>query len=212
MGRNQSTGTFNYNNIQKKDKNFMYDNLKRSNCYNCDFDTCNFDFVSFRGAHFKKCSFYNSSFKGAEFVGANLKGTKFKKSVFENTIFDSVNLDGVDFRDAEFKNVIFLESDLSKAINIDTENPEIRVFNEVPEVEISEALNNAVNELNENEYIKNARIFDTKDGSINLLTMMILLESFGEERLIRGLNTIKEEINRDFHTLSYVIRLIEKVK
>ncbi|MDS0526507.1 pentapeptide repeat-containing protein [Clostridium sp. SHJSY1] len=211
MGRNQSTGTFNYNNVQKKEKNFMYDNLKRSNCYNCDFDTCNFDFVSFRGAHFKKCSFYSSSFKGAEFVGANLKGSKFKKSVFENTIFDSVNLDGVDFRDAEFKNVIFLESDLSKAINIDIENPEIRVFNEVPEVEISEALKNAVDELNENEYIKNARIFDTKDGSINLLTMMILLENFEEDRLIKGLNTIKVEIKRDFHTLSYIIRLIEKV-
>ena len=36
MGRNQSNGKFNYNNIEKKGKNFMYDNFKNSNGYNCD--------------------------------------------------------------------------------------------------------------------------------------------------------------------------------
>ena len=35
------------------DKNFMYKNLERSNCYNCNFAGSTFDFVSFRGAHFK---------------------------------------------------------------------------------------------------------------------------------------------------------------
>ncbi|HEY5525598.1 MAG TPA: pentapeptide repeat-containing protein [Clostridium sp.] len=211
MGRNQSNGKFNYNNIQKKDKNFMYDNFKNSNGYNCDFEECNFDFVSFRGAHFKKCSFYNSTFIGAEFVGANLKGSKFKKCKFENTVFDSVNVDGVDFREAEFNNVIFLETDLTKAINIDVDEAGIRVFNEVPEITISDELMGTVEGLKENKYIKEARIFDTKDGSINILTLMILLENFNEERLIRGLNTLKSEITREFHTLSYIIRLLEKI-
>jgi len=211
MGRNQSNGKFNYNNIQKKNKNFMYDNFKNSNGYNCDFEECNFDFVSFRGAHFKKCSFYNSTFIGAEFVGANLKGSKFKKCKFENTVFDSVNLDGVDFNEAEFINVIFLQSDLDKATNIELDHIGIRVFNEVPEITISDELNATVEGLKENKYIKEARIFDTKDGSINILTMMILLETFNEERLLRGLNILKVEITREFHTLSYVIRLLEKI-
>ena len=32
---------FHYNNIEKKDKNFMYKNFKRSNCYNCNFANSN---------------------------------------------------------------------------------------------------------------------------------------------------------------------------
>ena len=43
---------FHYNNIEKKDKNFMYKNFKRSNCYNCNFANSNFNFATFRGAHF----------------------------------------------------------------------------------------------------------------------------------------------------------------
>jgi len=62
MARNNSvSGNFNYNNIEKKDKNFMYKNLERSNCYNCNFTNSNFDFVSFRGAHFKLCIFLDAA-------------------------------------------------------------------------------------------------------------------------------------------------------
>ena len=38
---------------------------------------------------------------------------------------------------------------------------------------------------------------------------MILSEKFDEETLLEGLNYIKYEVDRDFHTLSYIIRLIE---
>ena len=30
-------GNFFYNNADKSNKNFMYSNLTRANCYNCDF-------------------------------------------------------------------------------------------------------------------------------------------------------------------------------
>lgn len=88
MARNQSVkGNFHYNNIEKKDKNFMYKNLARSNCYNCDFSNSNFDYVSFRGAHFKSSIFFGCSFKYAEFIGTNLKDSKFKNAVQLNCIF-----------------------------------------------------------------------------------------------------------------------------
>ena len=65
MAKNNSVkGNFNYNNIEKKGKNFMYKNLERSNCYNCDFTRSNFDFVTFRGAHFKSCVFLNVPLNG----------------------------------------------------------------------------------------------------------------------------------------------------
>jgi len=209
MGRNQSVkGNFVYNNIEKIGKNFMYKNLERSNCYNCDFSNSKFDFVNFRGSHFKSCVFFQCSFKWAEFIGTNLKGSDFKNTLFENAIFDSVNLDGADFKDAEFKNTIFLFTDVTKAKNFNIKQSGIKILNEIPQLEISEALQIAVLNVMENKYVKSARVLDTKDGGINTVNLTILLENFDEETLIKGLNIIKDELNCDFHTLSYIIKFL----
>ena len=187
----------------------MYKNLERSNCYNCDFSRSNFDFVSFRGAHFKSCVFFECTFKWAEFIGTNLKGSDFKNTIFENAIFDSVNLDGADFKDAEFKNTIFLSTDLTKAKNLNIKNSDIKIFSEMPEIEISEELRIAVINAMKNKYVKAARVLDTKDGGINIISLMILLENFDEETLIKGLNIIKAELDCDFYTLSYIIKFLK---
>ena len=202
---------FYYDNAEKTNKNFIYKNLRRSKCYNCNFSCSNFDYANLRGAHFKKCNFFRCSFKGAEFVGSNLKGCKFKEAKFEDTIFEEVNLDGVDFSDAKFKNTIFLDCDTTKAKNLNENTKGIRIFDEVPELEISEDLENIVTSLMDNQYIKKSRVFDTKDGNINKLTLLRLSEIFDEETLIEGFHYIKYEIDRDFYTLSYVIRLIENM-
>lgn len=164
---------FHYNNEIKQNKNFMYKDLKRSNCYGSDFTGLNFNFTSFRGAHFKSCNFFGCTFKGAEFVGANLKKSKFKKAKFEDAIFEGVNLSGIDFRDAEFKNVIFVNSDLSGVKNINYNENEVRIFDEMPEIEISDALRDAINSAMENEKIKNSRTLDTRDKEINSISVMI---------------------------------------
>ncbi len=212
MAKNQSVkGNFNYNNIEKKDKNFMYKNLERSNCYNCNFSGSNFDYVNFRGAHFKSSSFFKCSFKWSEFIGTNFKKSNFKNAFFENAIFDSVKLEDVDFKDAKFINTIFVSTDLSKAKNLDTKNPEIRIFDEMPQIEISEELKNAAFNTFNNKYIKASRVLDTKEGGLNYLNIMILLENFDEEILIKGLNFIASELDRDFYTISYIIKFIENM-
>ncbi|MBU3182838.1 pentapeptide repeat-containing protein [Clostridium psychrophilum] len=210
MGRNQSIkGNFCYNNIEKTGKNFMYKNLERSNCYNCDFSNSKFDYVNFRGAHFKSCVFFQCSFKWTEFIGTNLKGSDFKNSVFENTVFDSVNLDGADFKDAEFINTIFLSTDIAKAKNFNSNTSGIKIYDEIPQLEISEDLRLAVINVIKNKYVKSARVLDTKDGGINIINLMILLDHFDEETLIKGLNIIKDDLDCDFHTLSYVIKYLK---
>lgn len=210
MGKNQSVkNNFVYNNIEKKGKNFMYKNLERSNCYNCDFSRSNFDFVNFRGAHFKSCVFFECTFKWAEFIGTNLKGSDFKNTLFENTIFDSVNLEGVDFKDAEFKNTIFLSTDITKAKNLSIKKTDTKVFSEMPQMEISDELQNAVLNAMKNKHVKSARVLDTKDGGINFINLMILLENFDEETLTKGLNIIKDELDCDFHTLSYIVKYLK---
>ncbi|MBZ9687155.1 pentapeptide repeat-containing protein [Clostridium estertheticum] len=210
MGKNHSVrNNFVYNNIEKKGKNFMYKNLERSNCYNCDFSRSNFDFVTFRGAHFKSCVFSECTFKWAEFIGTNLKGSDFKNTIFENAIFDSVNLDGADFKDAEFKNTIFLSTDLTKAKNLSIKNSDTRVFSEMPQNEINEDIRIAVINAMKNKYVKAARVLDTKDGGINIISLMILLENFDEETLIKGLNIIQTELDCDFYTLSYLVKFLK---
>lgn len=212
MSTNQSVkGNFNYNNIEKKDKNFMYKNLERSNCYKCDFSGSNFDYVSFRGAHFKSTNFFKCSFKWAEFIGTNLKDSDFRSAVFENTIFDSAKLEGVNFKDAKFINAIFLSSDISKAKNLNAKDPGIRILYEMPQLQISEELKNAALNTFNNKYIKASRVLDTKDGNLNPLSIMILLENFEEEKLIKGLNLISAQLDRDFYTLSYIIKFIRNM-
>jgi len=210
MGKNRSVkGNFTYNNIEKTGKNFMYKNLERSNCYNCDFSNSKFDFVNFRGAHFKSCVFFECTFRWAEFIGTNLKGSDFKDTLFENAIFDSVNLEGTDFKDAEFINTIFLSTDVTKAKNFNIKQSGIKILNEIPEFEISDQLRTSVLNVMQNKYVKSARVLDTKDGGINIINLMILLENFDEETLIKGLNIIKDELNCDFHTLSYIIKFLK---
>lgn len=210
MGINNSVkGNFVYNNIEKKAKNFMYKNLQRSNCYNCDFSSSNFNYVNFRGAHFKSCNFLGCTFKWAEFIGTNLKGSNFENAIFENTIFDSVNLDGASFTDAKFKNTIFLSTDVTKAKSFNAGKSDVKIFSEVPQFEISEELKIAVLNVMKNKYVKAARVLDTKDGDINIINLMILLENFDEQTLIKGLNIIEAELNCDFYTLSYIVKFLK---
>lgn len=193
---------------EKLNKNFMYQDLKRSNCYNCDFTGSNFDFTSLRGAHFKSCNFYGASFKAAEFVGSNLKKSKFKRARFEDVIFEGANLDGVDFSGAVFKNVIFVGTDISKAKNLNTNNVNIKIYEEMPNLEMSEALVKAIKDVMENEYVKSSRVLDTKEGNIHTINVMRLFVYFDEVALIKGFSIMKDKIDKDFCTLSYIIKIL----
>ena len=86
-----------------------------------------------------------------------------------------------------------------------------RVYDEMPHLDINNELEMAILSAMENEYIKKSRVLDTKDGSINGLSIMILKERFSEETLIKGMKYIKENIDRDFHTLSYISRIIKSM-
>lgn len=206
-GKNTDAG-LNYTNTEKMNKNFMYKDLRRSHCYDCDFSGSNFDFTSFRGAHFKSCNFYGASFRAAEFVGSNLKKSRFKKAKFEDVIFEGANLDGVDFQGATFKNTIFVGTDVTKAKNLNTMSVNIKVYDTMPELEMSEALQSAIQTLMENPYVKKARVLDTKEGNINTLSIMRLLQQFEEAQIIKGFEILKDKINNDFCTLSYIIKFL----
>ena len=100
---------------------------------------------------------------------------------------------------------------LEKTKNFNSNIDGVRIFEKMPKIDISMELEDSLKSLMENKFVKSSRIFDTKDGGINTLTLMILKESFTEEELINGFDKIKSQIDRDFYTISYIIRLIKKV-
>lgn len=213
MAINKKTNErFHYNNGKKTNKNFMYNDFRRANCYNSEFSGSNFNFASFRGAHFKSCDFFGCTFKWTEFIGSNLKKSKFKKAEFKNAIFEGVNLEGVDFDGAKFKNVIFLNTDISKAVNLKFKDEEVKILDDFPKLDLSLELMTSLNKAMDNEYIKKSRVLDTKEGKINTVSIMRLMENFNEKSLIQGLKIASERIDRDFSTLSYLIKAMERYR
>lgn len=211
MAINKNTNErFNYNKAQKTNKNFMYKDLRRANCYNSDFSGSNFNYASFRGAHFKSCDFFGCSFEWAEFIASNLKKSKFKKATFKDVVFEAVNLDGADFTGAKFENAIFIDTDISKAINLEFSEEEVTILDSMPELNGSAELIKALNHAMTNEHIKKSRVLDTKEGNINSISVMRLLDKFNEKALISGLNIAYDRIDKDFCTLSYIIKSIER--
>lgn len=201
----------NYSNRKKLNVDFSNQDLRRSNCYNCDFTGSNFNNSSLRGTQLKSCTFNNATFEYAEFVASNLKKSRFKNVTFKNTLFDSVNLEGVDFEGCEFENTTFISCDISKAINLKLSEG-MKIFDEMPKLEISKELKKAVKIAMKNEFIKSARVLDTKNGTTNPISINTLLENFDKETLIKGLELASQNINEEFCTLSYIINTLESYK
>lgn len=205
----RSNNQISYSHKEKRDMDFTSKDLRRSNCFQCDFSGSRFDQTSFRGAQFKGCKFNGCTFNGAELVAVNFKKSSFKQVVFENTLFDSVNLEGADFEGATFKNVIFVGTDMSQALHLELAGQSVKVFDEMPEFEMNKRLEKAAAVAMKNEFVKYARVLDTKEGQISPISMMRLLEMFDEQTLIQGLKMIKDEITEDFCTLTTIIEAIK---
>lgn len=194
----------------KLNKNFMYRNLEKSDCYNCNFGRSNFDYASFRGAHFKSSNFDGCSFKFTEFVGTNLKNSSMKECIFKNAVFNSARIDGVSFKGAIFQDTIFINTDITKAKGIDSDTEGIVIMDNDIAIDISEELTIAIINVMNNPYVKKSRVLDTSDGGINNLSIKLLLEKFEEEKLIHAFGYVSDNLDRPFYTLSYLIKYINQ--
>ena len=158
----------------------------------------------------KSCKFYGASFIGTEFVGSNLKESHFNNAVFEDVVLESVKLKDTSFKGASFKNVVFLMTDTTEVKHLNMEDEGIRVFNEMPKLDMSEALKEAIEKAMVNKHVLKSRVLDTRSGDINTLSVLLLLERFDETTIIQGLMDLDNRIDRDFYTLSFIINIIKK--
>lgn len=200
-----------YNNMDKKNKSFMYQNFQKNDYFNTDFSKSSFDYACFRGAHMKSCTFNGCTFKMAEFMGTNLKDSFFANAIFENTVFEGAKIDGANFKGATFINAIFVDMQTDKALNLDMTAEGIRVFDKMPVIEMSPELRTVVEALMVNPFVKRSRVLDTKDKKMNTISVMLLMERYGEAELITKLNQLSPLLDRDFYTLSYLIKMMDKL-
>lgn len=82
----------------------------------------------------------------------------------------------------------------------------------MPQIEMSDERIDAINLAMLNIHVKNSRVLDTKEGKINTISIMVLLEKFNERNVISGLKLISEKIDRDFCTISYIIKAINSFR
>lgn len=210
MRNKTNKGKFNYSNMDRTNKNYIYKNFFKSKCYNTNFSNSNFNFVNFRGASLKFCTFYSSKFVGAEFIGTNLRGSNFSNSYFENTKFSNCTFENTNFKNCNFKNVFF--SSIKNTKNLDIDNPEIMIAKTIPKIEISSELKKVITELKENDYIRRSKVFHLKKNRINKINIILLLNEFDEKDLIERLTLIKNNIDKDFYTLSYIEKILKNIE
>jgi len=96
-------------------------------------------------------------------------------------------------------------------LNLNITDDGLKIMPEMPVLDIDEKLLLAFEKLMINPYVKKARVLDTKDKTLNTVSVMILLELFSEETLIRTFEELHSHLDRDFYTLSYLIKIIEKI-
>ncbi len=211
VGKNRKI--FSYNNKDKRKSNFMYKDFEKSISYHSNFAESNFSFASLRAAKFKFCSFYGSTFVGTEFVGTNLRGSNFSNAVFNGAIFKAAVLDKANFRNATFENTIFISTSTKTAKHIDENTPGIIWIDRVPsENSFSKELVTVVENLRSNDIVRRSNVLHLKKGKINTIYLSVLLNTYTEAELIKAFTLLPEHLTTQFHTLSYLKKLLNKLR
>jgi hypothetical protein len=76
---------------------------------------------------------------------------------------------------------------------------------------IDDSLKKSIEDFINNKYIKNSQVLVfNKKHALNLVNILKLKEKFLQAELIFGLKTAQETISKDFYTLSYLVRFIQR--
>lgn len=202
---------FSYNNEDRADRDFLYKNFEKSNSYNTNFTRSKFTYVNFFKSTMKYCGFNGALFIGSEFKNANLRGSRFKGAVFKDVIFINTKLDKAVFTGALFENVIFVGSNIGQARGLLKNTPGITIYTTMPNIELSSQLKQAIGDAIKNPYIKESEVLQfNKKQRLNNINIQRLLEIYSENQLLMGLRLAKDNINKKFYTLSYIVKFFSK--
>lgn len=201
-----------YINQKKNMKKFFYKDFSRSESYNTNFTSSEFLGINFLNASMKYCNFNNCTFDFVEFENTKLNGSNFKGAHFRNVLFKNCNLTKTNFNNATFTNVFlyntsFKNLDNKKGIEIITE--------EKLNFSIDNELSNVIDLCRKNALMLNSSpIFNQKKKSeekyfLNKLSIIRLERLFSNEEIIKGFKKTNENIDKEFNTLSRLVKYIQ---
>ena len=137
-----------------------------------------------------------------------MQNAVFKNSIISATIFDMCKIKGCKFENCKIISSSNLEKLLPNENFIETE-----IFDTYPTTEFfSEELLTIVESLRENDFIRRSSILHRKEKKLDTVSLKVLVEKFGEELLIRNLPELPKMIEKEFHTLSYIIHFLHKMQ
>ena len=209
VGKNRDI--FSYTNENRDGSKFLYKDFEKTESYHSSFVNAVFSGTSLRGAKMKYCNFTGCSFSGVDFVGTNLRGSNFKNARFERCIFVSVTFESANLKDATFENCYMIGNLLSKAKNVPEDITGIKMFSRPLDEPISDELAAVVQALRENDNIRRSHTLHGKNRTLNLLSLIILKETYSEEDLVRLLPLLPQYISTQFYTFSYLDALLTKI-
>lgn len=183
-------------------RKFMFQYYCKSRMFKVAFNGSSFLHVNFRGSIITYCSFKRCTFDGAEFLGTNLRKSNFEGSSFQNCVFVGTLLDGAKFKGCHFNNVVFVNTSSDKAKSFPTDTHGITVFKHYPKMNVSPALAKVLDDGQGNRRIAPYKILHLTTKKYNHLNLKLLLDRYPEPELIRRLQWVISNVDRDICTLS----------
>lgn len=210
--RNKASRRYSYVNHDSCESKFINKDFNKTDSFHTNFSGVFFQNTSFVSAKMKFCSFYGAVFescfvKGSLFRGCNFTNVIFKNSIISTAVFEKCVLNG-----CVFENCSVINSPVLKKHLVENPSSGAKVFDEFPdETKFNAKLILVVEGLRSNDFIRRSGVLHRKKGKIDTVSLTVLVETFGESFLIDNFDSIRISITNQFHTLSYISRLLYKV-
>lgn len=206
-GKNKKS--FSYTNHDVREKKFINKDFNKSASYHSNFSQTEFINTSFLATKFKFSSFYGTVFKNCVVTGTLFRGCNLQNSVFENCIIRSSVFDKCKLKGAKFIKCYVNPSQFKKYPDLDFSScyiiePKTSMF--------SAELLETIESLREHDLIRRSCIFHLKKGKLNLISVMALVDKFGEKDLIELLPLLPTVLTNQFYTISYIEKFLLKLK
>ena len=204
---------FSYKHFDRRQKNFLYKNFNKSSSFMSNFSETIFTNTSFIGTKFKICSFYEAKFdscllQGTLFRKCNLTNVTFENCIILSSVFEKTKLKGCTFNNCRILHGKKLKTFIPEKNLVNTlfleQFPNAKDFNH--------DLIKVVESLRTNDHIRRSGILHRKKGLLNTISVDILVSQFGESFLISNLIKLSSLCSNEFHTLSYIQKLLYKIK
>ncbi|GAB3535525.1 pentapeptide repeat-containing protein [Photobacterium alginatilyticum] len=192
-----------------KTRNVRNKFYSKAQCFRANFSNVSFNNVNFKGAMLTSCSFKKATFSQVEFLGTNLKKSNFTDATFKYCVFSGALMKKVNFRNCRFEKCIFVNTNLrqSKHLVIDDTN---RIFDSHPSLKLDSELEYLLEGLRFNPKLHNSRVLHLKGGKLNSLTVQILIERLGNQRLKIGLEVLSGRLPYRVVTANNLFNIIDK--